>query len=315
MHATYRFNDRSQAGRLDESSPFGTLAARTAYDLRAHDVTGDVEVEPRDDLSFRAGVRYGHRDADFALAASGISTDTVGAVGAVRYRPWSSVDLFARYENVQVDDPFVVLGDADRTPPLPEREIALTFVNRATAGLRLTPREWLALGYQLTADSRENETFDGLARAIGNHVNVTVTPLPALVVFAGYTRRDLDGEADIRFAPRYRRVGSVQRGSEDVLVSELRYDFTLARQPWAVGWDVAWVNVDETLVPRFEPGLVGRRAFDLDRIDGAAFVVLRHRLVEPSIEFRMIDYGERVLPRNDYRATILVFKLTKRWSW
>jgi hypothetical protein len=64
-----------------------------------------------------------------------------------------------------------------------------------------------------------------------------------------------------------------------------------------------------------EPGLAGRKFFDLDRVDGGAFLALHHRLIEPSIEFRMIDYGERVLPRNDYRATILAFKLTKRWSF
>ena len=29
----------------------------------------------------------------------------------------------------------------------------------------------------------------------------------------------------------------------------------------------------------------------------------------------MINYNERVLPQNDYRATILAFKLTKRWSF
>jgi hypothetical protein len=29
----------------------------------------------------------------------------------------------------------------------------------------------------------------------------------------------------------------------------------------------------------------------------------------------MSDNNERVLPRNDYRATIVVFKLTKRWSF
>ena len=34
-------------------------------------------------------------------------------------------------------------------------------------------------------------------------------------------------------------------------------------------------------------------------VDGGALLALHHRLVELSIEFRMIDYGERVWPRND----------------
>ena len=55
--------------------------------------------------------------------------------------------------------------------------------------------------------------------------------------------------------------------------------------------------------------------YDLNRIDGGGFVTLHHRIVEPTIEFRIIDYNERVLPANDYRATIVTFKLTKRWSF
>jgi hypothetical protein len=42
--------------------------------------------------------------------------------------------------------------------------------------------------------------------------------------------------------------------------------------------------------------------------------LLRHPWIEPALEFRMIDYNEPALPKNDYRATILTFKLTKRWS-
>ena len=83
-----------------------------------------------------------------------------------------------------------------------------------------------------------------------------------------------------------------------------------------LGWDVAYVTADTTLRPRLEPGgPVGSKFFDLDRIDGGAFLALHHRLLEPSVEFRMIDYDERVLPENDYRATILLFKLTKRLSF
>jgi hypothetical protein len=54
--------------------------------------------------------------------------------------------------------------------------------------------------------------------------------------------------------------------------------------------------------------------YDLDRIDGGAFLTLHHRIVDPTIEFRLIDYNERVLPANDYRATILTFRLTRRFS-
>jgi hypothetical protein len=54
--------------------------------------------------------------------------------------------------------------------------------------------------------------------------------------------------------------------------------------------------------------------FDLDRVDGGASLAWRHRWVEPSIEFRMVDYAERVLPRNDYRATIVMVALTRRFG-
>jgi hypothetical protein len=134
-------------------------------------------------------------------------------------------------------------------------------------------------------------------------------------VFASYTRRDLDSNADILLAPLYGRTLSLQDGTEDVFVTELRWDFGLGGQRWSTGWDVAYVNADTTLRPRLEPGPGGRKFFDLDRVDGGAFVALHHRWIEPSVEFRMIDYDERVLPRNDYRATILAFKLTKRWSF
>jgi hypothetical protein len=101
-----------------------------------------------------------------------------------------------------------------------------------------------------------------------------------------------------------------------VFVTELRWDFGLGGQRWSTGWDVAYVNADTTLRPRLEPGgPAGRTFFDLDRVDGGAFLALHHRWIEPSVEFRMIDYGEPVLPQNDYRATILAFKLTKRFSF
>ena len=315
LETSYRLNDRSQDGALAEQSTFGAIAAVTGDHVRTHSMTTDVAVEPRADLSLRAGVRYARRDARFSASGQDVSTDTIGAIGGVRYRPWSFLDLFARYENVQIDDPFTVPGDPGRAPALPEREIALTFTNRGTAGVRVEPREWLTVSYQLVTDSRENDTLGARSRSFGNSASLSVTPLRDLTVFASYTRRDLDSHADILLAPLYGRTLSLQDGTEDVFVAELRWDFGLGGQRWSTGCDVAYVNADTTLRPRLEPGAGGRKFFDLDRVDGGAFVALHHRWIEPSVEFRMIDYAERVLPRNDYRATILAFKLTKRWSF
>jgi hypothetical protein len=316
LETGYRLNDRSQNGTFDEQSTFGVLAASTGDHVRIHSVTSDVAVEPRTNLSFRAGVRYARRDARFTSSGQSISTDTIGAIGDVRYRPWSFLDLFARYENVQIDDPFTVPGDSNRSPALPERQIALTFTNRGTAGLRVLPWDWLTVSYQLITDSRENDTFAARSQSFGNSAALVVTPIRDLTIFTSYTRRDLDDQADILLAPSYRPTLSLQSGTEDVFLSELRWDFSLVGQRWSTGWDVAYVNADTTLGPRLEPGgLAERKFYDLDRIDGGAFLALHHRLLEPSIEFRMIDYNERVLPENDYRATILLFKLTKRWSF
>ena len=314
LETSYRLNDRSQNGALDEQSTFGTIAAVTGDHVRTHTVTSAVAVEPRADLSFDAGVRWGHRDARFSTTGQDIATDAIGAVGGARWRPLAFLDLFARYENVQVDDPFTVAGDPTRAPPIPEREIALTFTNRARAGLRVTPRDWVTLTYQLVADSRENDTFAARSRSFGNSVGVSVSPLRDLTIFASYTRRDVSDQADIRLAPLYPSTLSLQNGTEDVFVTELRWDFGLAGQRWSTGWDVYYVNADTTLRPRLEADTAARSFFDLDRVDGGAFIALHHRLIEPSVEFRMIEYDERVLPLNDYRATMLVFKVTKRFS-
>jgi hypothetical protein len=45
-----------------------------------------------------------------------------------------------------------------------------------------------------------------------------------------------------------------------------------------------------------------------------AFLTFRHKQIEPSLEFRIIDCNERVLPQNDYRATIVSVTLTKRFG-
>jgi hypothetical protein len=314
LHVDYRFNERNQDGELDERTTAGQIAAVAGNDVTIHRVTSELQYEPRDDLALRAGVRYARQHARFSQSLQDIDTDTVGAVADARYRPWSFLDLFARYENVQIDDPFTTPGDTIAGLQIPERQIALTFTNRASAGLRLLPREWITVRYEFTADSRENDTFAARAQTFANNVGLSVSPLRDLTIFTGYTRRDRDDQADILLAPLYGRTLSLQAGTEDVLVSELRYDFTLRGLAWAAGWNVAWVNADTRLEPNLEPGLAGRKIFDLDRIDGGVFLLLRHRWVEPAVEFRMIDYDERALPANDYRATIVAFKLTRRFG-
>jgi hypothetical protein len=315
FHFTYRFNERTESGNLDDTSSFGALATTTGDRVRVHGATADVEWDPRDDLELRAGARYARRDARFSVANQDISTDTVGAVGSARYRPWSFLDLFARYENVQIDDPFVVPGDPLATPALPERQIALTFTNRATAGLRLTPREWMSLSYQLTSDSRENDTFGARSRAFGNTVALTLDPIPDLSLYAAYTRRDRDARAEILTAPLYTQTASVQNGLEDVLVVQLRYDFARFGQKWSAGSDFAYVNTEDHLRPNLEPGLAGTKLFALDRTDFGVFLAWHHPWLEPSIDFRHIGYREQDLPANNYRATIVALKLTKRFNW
>ena len=51
LNLGYRFNERSQNGRLDETTSLGALAATTGDQVRVHSVDGDVEVDPRADLS------------------------------------------------------------------------------------------------------------------------------------------------------------------------------------------------------------------------------------------------------------------------
>ncbi len=313
-HLDYRYNDRSHNGRVDQRSTFGVLAAATGHHVRTHSTTSELEVAPGDTLSLRAGVRYVRRDAKFGQTLQEIATDTVGAVARARWRPWSVLDLFARYEHARVDDPFTVLGNPLANPALPEREVVLTFTNRASAGFQVTPREWVSLRYELSADSRENDTFAARTQGFGNSVGLTLSPLQNLVLFASYTRRDLSAEADILPAPLYQRVLSLQNGTEDIIVTQLRYEFMVRGLVWATGWDVAWVTADTTLRPNLEPGLLGRKVYDVDRLDAGTFLAVRHRLLEPSIEIRWVDYDERVLSRNDYRATIIAFKLTKRLS-
>jgi hypothetical protein len=60
--------------------------------------------------------------------------------------------------------------------------------------------------------------------------------------------------------------------------------------------------------------MLGLSFFDLDRVDGGTFLTWHNTVLEPSIEFRMIDYTERVLPGNDYQATIVALKLRKGFN-
>jgi hypothetical protein len=312
--SSYRFDARQQHGSLGQTGTAGTLATETNERVRIHRVTTEVEVTPRDDLRLRAGARWVHRDADVSIATSNVSTDALGAVADVRYRPWQPLDLFARYESAHIDDPYTSAGAPLNAPPLPAREIALTFVNRGSAGVRYRPASWAQLQYTFLADSRENSSFDARATAYGNHVSAALEPLPDLSLYAAFTHRDLDGEADIVTAPTYGTLTSVQSGNENVATGQVTYAFGLLGQRWSTGGNVTYVTGDQKLAPRLEADAGRRTFFDLDRVDGGAFLTLHHRLVEPTLEFRMIDYDERVLPRNDYRATMILVRLTRRFS-
>lgn len=314
LHSRYRFNERRQDGSVDEAGTFGALAVATDDRDRSHEASSEIEVEPRDDLLLGAGVRYRHRHAAPAAAAD-VTTDTVGAIARVRYRPRSYLDLFARYENVQIDDPLRVTGDERNAPPLPGRETILTFVNRGALGFRLTPRPWGRIDYQFSVDRRDNDTFNGNAHTLGNSVTLTLDPRPDLTFLVSYTRRLVDGRADILIAPLYQRTTSEQDGTENTVVSVMRYDFRLLGQRWASGWSVSYVDTNDTLRPRLEEGGRSETRYDLDRVDAGWFLTWAHRLIEPTIEFRYIDYTQRPLAANDYRATILVLKATKRFDF
>lgn len=314
-HATYRFNERSQNGSFDQTSTYGDLNTGTSDLVKVQTLTGDLEWQPRRTLLLRAGLRYAFRDAYFSLTDERTQTDTLGAIGEARWRPWSALDLFARYENTQVNDPLVTAGDSTNVPPLPSREIQLTFVNRGSAGVRLRPRDWIAVNYQFICDDQSNDTFDASWQTFANSVSVTLTPLPNLNFFAGYTHRDIDNRSDIYYAPLYARSLSIQQGSEDIFTTELQYDFGLFGQQWSVGGNVAYINASNRLAPNLEPGLSGYALYDLDRIDGGGFLTWRAKWFEPSIEFRRIDYNQPAMPANDYRATILLFKIRKAFDF
>jgi len=274
----------------------------------------DVEADLRRDLSVRVGMRYAWRDANISGGVPAISTGTLGAIADVRYRPLAILDLFVRYESAQVDDPYRTAGDALGQPVIPGREIALTFTNRGSAGVTVRPWKWMRLAYRFIADSRENDTFNARNLAFGNSASVVLTPIDALSVSASYARRDLDDSADILLAPAFGTTTSLQAGSEDVVASQMSYDFGLAGQRWSTGWTFSWADSEQTLRPRLETGGGQRTRFDLSRIDAGAFLTWHHRWLEPGIEVRRIVYNEPSLPANDYDATIVAFTVTRRFD-
>src|SRR5262249_1337564 len=141
----------------------------TGDHLRLNRTTIDAEVEPRRDLSVRVGLRYAWRDANISTGVPvPVPPQPIAAIADVRYRPCSILDLVARYESAQVDDPYFSAGDASGRPVIPGREIQLTFVNRGSAGATIRPWSWLRVAYRFVADSHENSSFDARNLAFGN---------------------------------------------------------------------------------------------------------------------------------------------------
>src|SRR5262249_61028658 len=181
-------------------------------------------------------------------------------------------------------------GEPNTAPPIPARQIELTFVNRGSAGVHVRPWNWLTFNYQYLVDSRSNDTFDAKGHSYANSVSLTLTPLPELEFFAGYTHRNLDNRSTIYFAPLFTQALSLQRGNEDIFTTELRWDFGLFGQRWSTGWNVAYVNVDNTLAPNLEPGTTtGFSFYDLHRVDGGPFLTGPAPWLGPSVEFGMMD--------------------------
>jgi len=216
LHLDYRYDERSQDSDLDALLDPGRLQTATRFDVRLHRVTTDVEVRPAKGLALRAGVEYVRRDAEFSLADESVATDLVGAVAEGSWKPVRWLDLFLRYDYVQIDDPWTIPGDDQNVPALPSREIAYTFQNRGRAGVRVRPRDGIQLAYDLTTDSVENADFRGRAQRFANTASVSVTPVAGLTAVAGYTRRDLDTSNRILIAPRYQPTSSLPACSEDV---------------------------------------------------------------------------------------------------
>ena len=265
--------------------------------MRINRVTGEFEAQPRDDLRVRAGIRWAGRDASLSTGARNVDTDLLGAIADVRYRPWQALDLFVRYESAQIDDPYTSAGAPLNAPPLPAREITLTFVNRGSAGLRVQAGAVGAAPVQLPRrQPRERHlrrAFERVRQPCEHGARAAACPHALCGVHPPRPR----GEADIDTAPTFGTLTSVQSGGEDVVTAQLAWAFGLVGQRWSTGANLTYVDGDQKLAPRLETGGGGHSFFDLDRLDGGAFLTLHHRLVEPTLEFRMIEYDERVLPR------------------
>jgi len=311
---SYRYDDRTQDGTVLSRDAFGLLDANAGYHVSLNRGSAELQAEPRDDLTVRAGMQYGRQHSQLSIPTESVYTDLWGAVADVRWRPWKQLDVFGRYESLQIDDPFEVTGTSIAGRDIPSREITLTFRNRGQAGLRVRPWKWATLQYRFLADSRQNATFDGLAETYGNDVGLTITPRPGLDIFVSYTRRDLQSQANILVAPLYDQVLSLQNGNEDVITSALTYAFQLMDQSWTTGWTVSWFDSNQSLLPRLETTGSARTTYDVERVDGSVFLRWHHRWIEPSVAFRYIDYQQRPLDVNDYQATLVTVALTKRWS-
>jgi hypothetical protein len=313
LHLSYRYDEQQQNGDVSQFGTLGPLDVVTSAHVRINRVTGEIEARPRDDLRLRAGVRWAQRNADVSTATSAV-TDSIGAIADVRYDPWQRLSLFARYENAQIDDPYVSAGAPLNTPPLPDRQITLTFVNRGSAGFRLQATPWAHLQYSFIADSRENSSFDARTAAYGNNVGLALEPLTDLSIYLAYTNRSVRSAADILTAPTYDTLNSVQSGDENVVQANLTYAFGLVGQRWTTGANFLYAQGHQKLAPKLEPGTGTHTFYDLDRVDGGVFLTLLHPWLEPSLEFRMVNYEQHQMPRNDYRATIIMAKVTKRWG-
>jgi hypothetical protein len=315
LHLDYRYDERNQHGDLDALLTPGQLQTSTSDHVRWNRVISDVEVRPLKELALRAGVQYAHRDAAFSTANQSIATDLVGAVAEGQWKPLRWLDLFFRYDNVQIDDPWTIPGNSRNGPTVPSREIAYTFQNRGKAGFRIRPRDWLQFSYDFSGDSFENANFRGLAQRFANTASVSLTPIAGLTAVAGYTHLNIDTSNLILIAPRYLPTTSLQDGTEDVVTTTLTYDFKLAGYTWSTGWNLAWFRSDNRLVPSFEPGLPSQGRYDLNRIDAGAFLAWHYPFLEPGIEVRRITYSQQPLTKNDYDATIVVFRLTRRFDF
>jgi hypothetical protein len=315
LHLDYRYDERHQNGDLDALLEPGSLQTATSYHVRLNRVSTDLEVRPVKSLTFRAGVQYAHRDAAFSQADENIGTDFIGAIAEGRWKPVRWLDFFFRYDNIQIDDPWFIPGNTTSVPNVPSREIAYTFQNRSKAGFQLRPRDWIQFSYDFTGDSFENSDFRGRVQRFANTVSVSVTPTTGLTAVAAYTHRSQDTSNIIFIAPRFAQTDSLQNGHEDVVTTTLSYDFRLIGYSWTTGWNLSWFNSDSELVPSFEPGLPPNAQYDLSRFDGGAFVALHNSFLEPQIEVRRITYTQRPLSRNDYDATIVVFRFTRGFDF